>query len=87
MVIGAYNQNGDQNGIDFYRESPEKSRTKEELLLDTKRAYVEIVDHEVQNRLTKEVKKLNNERFHFGNEYDDIHNDPDDTWFNCEITN
>lgn len=86
-VAGARKENERQNGISFYLEKPGTERTKEQFLVDLKKYHLEIGENEVESRLAKEVKQLNNERFHFGNEYDDTHDDPFDSWINCEVTN
>ncbi|WP_142826297.1 hypothetical protein [Planococcus soli] len=86
-IFGTIDQNGDQKDISFYMGPPEKVISKEELLLQIKTGYLEIVEYEVVKPLEKEAARLNNERFHFGNQYDDTFNDPFDSWFNCNLTN
>lgn len=86
-VAGAYKENETQNGISFYMDASGKERTKEQFLVDLKKTHLEIGEHEVESRLVKEVDQLNNERFHFGNEYDDIHDDSFDNCLSCGGTN
>lgn len=83
----ASDQNSNQNGISFYMDPPGETRTKEELLLDIKAGHVEIVEHEVEERLAKEVDLLNNERFYLGNQYDESASNPVGSWFNCSSPN
>lgn len=86
-AAGAYKEQETQNGISFDLEKPGTERTKEQFLADLKKNHWEIGNFEVESRLAKEVKQLNNERFHFGSQYDDTHDDPFDSWFHCDGSN
>lgn len=76
-IAGPYNPSEEHNGIGFSIEEPAKERTKEQFLIDIKANHPEISARQVENRLEKEVDQLNNERFHFANEF------PRENWLYC----